>query len=308
MMKHVHKFPLKLDKLSQDVFSLDNDYKIILRCIALNGPSPKARIIDYIKNSDEEEYSRTTLDRKLNGSNKVLGLVEKEYLAATKGLKRRWGTQQIYHLTVKGLLAALSNGDSLNKIYLYEQFIFLSSNFLRNQNLIKIVEEFITNEIYAFLSWHAYNGIQLQKLINSQKYYENISKILWDKETYWGNIDPKTLTHLQKIWNAYHISSDAISILNKSNFIFSRKTIPTNYKKEIPSFISKGVWDIGFNWFIFNWTKGMSILHTINFDQLKNMHQESVLNRKEIIKFKSILKTRLEKKGYSGRDLKIIGL
>lgn len=304
----MHKTPLKLDKLSQEVFELDDRYKIIIRCIALNGPSPKSKILECVEKSEEVIFSRTSLGRMLVGSNRVLGLVEKEYLATTDGVKRRWGAQQTYHLTVKGLLAALSTGVSLKKIYLYEQFIFLSSVFLKYRNILNIIEEFITNEIFAFLSWHAFNGIQLQKLINSQKYYENISKILWDKKTYWGKIDPQTFNNLQKIWRDYHVFLNAISIVNKSNVVLTRKTLPVSIKKEIPSLISKVIWNAGFDRFIFDWPAGMAVLYKLDFDRLKNAYQKPPLNEKELVDLKYRLKDELGKKGYSNRDLKIIDL
>ena len=314
MQNHVHKTSINLKNLSHEVFDLDKQYKTMLQGIAISGPLNEAKIQDFIDNSDDEEVrmSRPYLHRRLVGSSKIFGLQEKEYLFSLGTINRRWGEQQNYHLTVKGILAVLSSGISFKKIYLVDEFLSLASIFLRYRKILAIIEELIKNEILAFLAWHAFNGIQLQKLVNSQKYYENINSILWNKDIDWGRIDEKVFQELQKIWRSYHISQDAISILQKeTDYVINKKDLNSKLKKEIPSLFSNVIWKVGFHGFIFNWPIGMANLYHVNYDKIKILYREKLQKFSfdmESNKVMKLVKSRLIEKGYSTRDCKILDL
>ncbi len=286
----------------------------MLQGIAINGPLNEAKIQGFIDNSDDEEVrmSRPYLHRRLVGSSKIFGLQEKEYISSLGTINRRWGEQQNYHLTVKGILAVLSSGISFKEIYLVDEFLSLASIFLRYRKTLTIIKELIKNEILVFLAWHAFNGIQLQKLVNSQKYYENINSILWNKDIYCGSIDKKAFQELQKIWKSYHISQDAISILQKeTDYVINKNDLSSKLKKEIPSLFLNAIWNIGFHWFIFNWPMGMENLYQVNFDIIKTPYREKFQKSSfdmDSNKVMKLIKSRLIEKGYSAIDCKILDL
>lgn len=314
MQNRVHKTSINLKNLSHEVFDLDKQYKTMLQGIAINGPLNEAKIQGFIDNSDDEKVrmSRPYLHRRLVGSSKIFGLQEKEYLSSLGTINRRWGEQQNYHLTVKGILAVLSSGISFKEIYLVDEFLSLASIFLRYRETLTIIEELIKNEILSFLAWHAFNGIQLQKLVNSQKYYKNINSILWNKDIDWGKIDEKVFQELQKIWKSFHISQDAILILqNETDYVINKKNLNFKIKKEIPSLFSDVIWKAGFDWFIFNWPMGMVNLYHVNFNKIKILDREKLQKHSfnmESNKVMKLVKSKLIEKGYSARDCKILDL
>ncbi|QMU53787.1 MAG: hypothetical protein GKS07_01985 [Nitrosopumilus sp.] len=99
-------------------------------------------------------------------------MVETEYLIKVPQDKFRGGNQEnMYYLTTKGMIAALSSGLHLDEIYLYKKYIHFLENILDDERLFNIVNDFLKNRIYLFLAWHAFNGIQLQKQIATQSYF-----------------------------------------------------------------------------------------------------------------------------------------
>jgi len=172
--KHAYNQEEFFRKFSNEVYDLDIHYKSILYIIARNGPLLISNIAklsgDQIPNSKIDQH---TAYRRIEGTPKRFSLLEKEYLFATVAPQGRGNPQKVYHLTLKGMLAAVSFLIDIDDVYLFKRFVNFVCRPLRDNDLKELIQNYIKHSILLFLSWHFIHGISLQKQIASELYFEH---------------------------------------------------------------------------------------------------------------------------------------
>ena len=203
-------------KFSNEVYDLDIHYKSILYIIARNGPL----LISNIAKLSGDQIPKSKIDqhtayRRINGTPKRFSLLEKEYLFATVAPQGRGNPQKVYHLTLKGMLAAVSFLIDIDDVYLFKRFVNFVCRPLRDNNLKKLIQDYIKYSILLFLSWHFIHGISLQKQITSQPYFEHFFENLNSNITrlYSGNISPEDRKTYRKILEDYIATRETIDML-----------------------------------------------------------------------------------------------
>jgi len=168
-----------LEDLSNGVFGLEKDYKLILKYIALNDTLEKGVTVTEIKNFFDKEKKRDwkTVNRMLIGPKRPyalepLGFVQKK----KKGSKQKY----IFHLTFKGFLASLSTGISLEMITIYSSYIEFIKRYVNDESIFQLIENYIKNEILIFLLLHSMSHILLREIINLDFYFK---KFFRDEQT-----------------------------------------------------------------------------------------------------------------------------
>lgn len=183
-------YTLKISQISDKLFGLSEQEKGILFCIAKNGPVILADIEKVTSNYSQWETDHWEAKRRIDGTGDFIGLIRCEYLMEKKHEKRIRGKEgKVYCLNTKGVLAALSTGLTLNKIYLIKNFfnfldfqlsrpikligswekgIETELNFSLRKELLEIFKNFITFRIYTFLIWNEATGYSLQLQQSSQ--------------------------------------------------------------------------------------------------------------------------------------------
>ena len=163
--------------LSNEVFQLDDTYKLILKCMIQKKDAYKgtneAEIVRYFGQSTAPyaQIKREAIHKRLYGTSKTMGLVESEYVFVKPEKRKRGGHQEkTFHLTVKGLLASLSTKIPLEKIYLFENYIRFISDIADDKRITSIIKQKIINDIHIFLLWHKINGIYLKQLVLRHEY------------------------------------------------------------------------------------------------------------------------------------------
>lgn len=204
-------------KFSNEVYGLDIHYKSILYIIARNGPLLISNIVkisgDQIPKSKIDQH---TAYRRINGTPEKFSLLEKEYLFATLAPKgKRGNPQKIYHLTLKGMLAAVSFLIEIEDVYLFKRFVNFVCRPLRDDNLKELIQNYIKYSILLFLSWHFIHGISLQKQIASELYFEHFFENLNLNITrmYSEKINPEDRRNYRQMLEDYIATRETIEML-----------------------------------------------------------------------------------------------
>ncbi|PIY88226.1 MAG: hypothetical protein COY74_09385 [Nitrosopumilales archaeon CG_4_10_14_0_8_um_filter_34_8] len=172
-LTRTYNFDLKnIEQLSHAVYHLDKESRIILGVLAKNGNLSQTKIAEKTGNG-EKHVPISTVRRKLIGAPATLGLISHGFLYEKQVNKRRYGKQEkTYYLTLKGMLSALPSGVPIKKFQIFNRYINFLSTFINDQNIIRFIEECILSEIQFFLTWHAFQGINLTKQ-RSNNFYMN---------------------------------------------------------------------------------------------------------------------------------------
>jgi hypothetical protein len=216
------------ETLSEKIFQLPAEYKGIINHIAKNGPSILNEITEQTENLGRWKCSRKAAKIRIKGSPQNFGMIECEYLIAKDPKSNRHGNaKDVYFLTTKGMLAALSTGLDIDEIYLYRRYVDLIYKRLKikikrfgmpeikgiklnDEKMINIVNGFIKSKINIFLLWHYVCGIQLQKQIGTQAYFIDFFRNT--NEYFHGKFPKISDEELEKF---------SISVL-RDNFVYSR--------------------------------------------------------------------------------------
>jgi len=203
-------------KFSDEVYGLDIHYKSILYVIARNGPLLISKIVklsgDQIPKSKVDQH---TAYRRMDGTPKRFSLLEKEYLFTTMSPPGKGNPQEIYHLTLKGMLASISFLIDIDEVYLYKRFVNFVCRPLRDNNLKNLIQSYIKDSILLFLSWHFIHGISLQKQIASEQYFDHFFENLNSNITrlYSGNLSSEDRKNYRKILEDYITTRETIDML-----------------------------------------------------------------------------------------------
>ena len=226
MKNSAHKFTP--GTLSEEIFQLPGEYKGIINYIAKNGPSILNEITEQTENLGRWKCSRWAAQRRIDGTSGFFGMINCEYLISKDPKSNRHGNaKNVYFLTTKGMLAALSTGLDIDEIYLYKRYVDLIYKRLKikikrfgmpeikgiklnDKKMINIVDGFIKSRINIFLLWHYVCGIQLQKQISTQAYFIDFFK---NTNEYFHGKFPKILDE--------ELKKFSINIL-RNNFVYSR--------------------------------------------------------------------------------------
>ena len=213
-----HNIEMELQKISHQVFDLDDSYKGILYTIALNGPLYIGQITKLSKkNLSAWEVEQKQAYRRILGTKRLFGLLEKEYLFSIPvKQKKRGHPNRIFCLTLKGMLAALSTKIELEKIYLFKNYIEFICAPLKHPELKAVIKNFIKDRIFLFLAWHGAHNIQLQQQIGSRDYFEFFFNNLKTDFLFWypANLDEEKKKNYEEILNRYVDSSRNLYILD----------------------------------------------------------------------------------------------
>jgi len=180
-----------LQFLSKNVFSLQErkGFQKILNILLEKEQPEKGDNLTCISRTlhkEDKKFTRKIITKILRGSTRIEGLIPLEYLYEKKENKHRWGKEETsFHLRFKGMLAALSLGYSLDKIYLYQEYIGYLENFVKDKKLVMLIEKFFQSETHLFLLYHYVYKIDLTKSINFVDYYlsySDMAKELLKKE------------------------------------------------------------------------------------------------------------------------------
>jgi len=183
-----------VQRASESVFYPNKEEKAILYALAKDGPQILSDLEETISSYGEWETTRWAIKRRIKGSSDCLGLLEYEYLVEKSRDKRIRGKDgKLYCLTIKGILASLATGISLERTYLFKKYKKFIKDFLncpiqsigerrdvnpqldekRKAWLRKIIENYIKNQIYTFLIWHDANEINLRRKLDTDWYFDD---------------------------------------------------------------------------------------------------------------------------------------
>lgn len=150
-------------KMSSEVFILDESENRILKHLALNGPLNLNQIEKH-SSRYTNSLGRWGVKLRLYGSSRFRGLIPYNFVYETNEPKHRFGKQEKkYHLTLKGILASYST-TPIEKNY----FVIEYSDSLKNNTdpklskLSNFISSYFIDRIKLLLVWYFANGYQLQ--------------------------------------------------------------------------------------------------------------------------------------------------
>jgi len=242
MKKDVHKINFaNLETLSDEVFDLEKQYKLILQSIAVRKNTPNLDDIEkFVARSDTSNGSRSAVRRRLNGSSTLIGLVPFEYVIGIPSEKRHYQNEKDYYLTLKGMLATLSSGVTIDIIYSFNCYFDFLSKIIKDEKIYYIAKQYIKNQIQYFLSWHAVSGIQLPKLTQSFIYIQNFFDSYWDDKVKlipWSMLSKHNSIELKKVIEKQAMLEKSLDKIQKKN-LFSNILI-----KQENMFFDKIIYD-----------------------------------------------------------------
>jgi len=203
------KVPYNLNFLAKSVFELDEEYRKILRFLAIQKEHQiginQTQITRYFANS-EKPLSRKTIHKKLFGANKTMGLIPTEYVAQRLENKKRYGKDETtFHLTFKGLFGALASDVPLQRIYIYKNFLKAVDYFIKDKKINEIIKKYYELQIQSFLLWHYVYGIQLQKTLIFQTYYYELDERIFPHTLDFNiKLNPDIIRSSRQIENTRH--------------------------------------------------------------------------------------------------------
>lgn len=303
---------LNLTKTSTRVFELDDIYLRILKCISYEGPSKESQIIKYVNKGHNKSnfISREIIRKKIIGSSQTLGLLKHEFL---------FKHDHKFHLSVKGMIASLSQKSNIKKNKLYLKYIEFVSKFTTDQQIIEILEKIIMSDIQYFLAWHFTTDISLKKTLayhNYQNDFLHLHAINKDFLKYGEDISDELLKiEFERSQNQFiqkHFLVGQLVNNGKlpqpiviSDNIFSDTKL--NTKK-----VAKVKEEVTITYLILSWSKMMNELVHVNYndskiplkiDKFKDNYQK---NRLQQIKKNSIREA--EKYGLKLEDQGMLGV
>jgi len=153
--------------MSNEIFSLEEEERRILKYLALHGPLNLSELSQYTTKY-AHSLDRWSLKKHLYGSSRFIGLIPYEYVSLTKKNKK----ETKYELTTKGVLAALPFV-RLEENVRYQKFVIELKEELDHKEIEVFIKKFVTEFINLILQWHHISGVNLKKLKSSEQYFMN---------------------------------------------------------------------------------------------------------------------------------------
>ena len=260
---------LNLTKTSIQVFELDGIYLRILKCISYNGPSKESQIIEYVnKDQDNSNFiSREIIRKKIYGSSQTTGLLKHEFL---------FKHNHKFHLSVKGMMASLSQKSNIKKNELYSKYFEFVSKFTTDQQIIKTLEEIIVSDIQYFLAWHFITHISLKKTLmynNYQNDFLHLHSINEKFLKYGEDISDESLkTEFERSQDQFLQKHFLVSQLVNNGKLSQPVVISDNIFSNPESNttdIAKVEEKVTITYLILSWSKMMNELVRVNYDDSK---------------------------------------
>lgn len=157
--------------IADTVFVLDDGYKGILHVLAKYGEQSIWNMTKLSRDKHTRwELNQKKIYRRIVGTAKLFSLPEKEYVIKHEE-KIRSRTIKTYTLTLKGMLAALSTGITIDEIKQFQNYIEFACSKVTDDKLKALIKNYIKEQMHVFLVWHAMHGIQLQMQTGSNEYF-----------------------------------------------------------------------------------------------------------------------------------------
>ena len=164
---------LTLRKLSSFVYDLPVDYQNIIKFLAVHGSGNLTNISEFTKNSEKHLLDRWAVKKRIYGSSRFQGLIDRDYLIEKLEDKHRYRKQErTFYLTSKGILASFATVPLKNNIS-FRNIIDFGNRVTKVKKQSKFIEEFIVSQAKYFLSYLYLQGIQLTWQKNTWEIYYN---------------------------------------------------------------------------------------------------------------------------------------
>ncbi len=161
---------LTLEKMSPEVFQLENDDLKILKYLALYGP---LNLTQLSKHTSKYALGldRWAVKKHLQGTSRFLGLIPNEYVIEEETGKYRYNKQEKkFWLTIKGIIASTSVVP-LQKNFLVNHFCWAIGKGVKNKKISTLAEQAIESFMTLLIAIHFLQGLQLTKQKSSKFYY-----------------------------------------------------------------------------------------------------------------------------------------
>lgn len=229
MKKGEHKTDFtSFEKLSAQVFDLEKQHKLILKNIAVRKVPPNLKDIEkFIAKSESSYLSRTSVRRRINGSSTLIGLIPLEYVEGISSDKPHYRNEKDYYLTLKGMIASLSSGITIERIYSFSCYFDFLSKIIEDKKIFEVVKKYIKTQIRYFLSWHTAIGLQITKLTLSFIYIQNFFDSFWESkvtEIPWSRLSKNNSEYLKKVFEEHAMLEKTLDKIQKRN-LFSSLTV-----------------------------------------------------------------------------------
>lgn len=164
---------VNLSQLSQGVFRLKQEEKIILKCLS-EKPLNANQIYKKTKSHTQFSLQRTGVENWLNGTQSRPGLIGLDFVTVKYlGKTNAKRNHKVYYLTTKGMMACLTKIKSLEEIYLFDRYCKFISVRINEPILFDIIKNFVESQIQLFLAWHYTYSINLHELTSIQFYFKS---------------------------------------------------------------------------------------------------------------------------------------
>lgn len=152
---------LTLRKMSSFVFDLPIDYQNIIKYLAEHGSGNITNISQFTKNSEDYPLERWAVKKRIYGSSRFQGLLDRDYLIEKLEDKHRYKKQErTFYLTSKGILASFVTISLKNNIS-FRNILDFANHVTKGRKQSRFVEEFIISQIKYFLAYLYLQGVQL---------------------------------------------------------------------------------------------------------------------------------------------------
>jgi len=236
--------------MSNEIFSLDEPEKRILKYLALYGPM---NLSELSQHTSKYAYSldRWSLKKHLYGSSRFMGLIPYEYVTAISKNKK----ETKFHLTTKGVLAC-TVVMSIEKNTYFHQFVKNLTSEYPRKGIKNFIKDFVIVSIHLFVYWHFLNGINISKLKSSEFYILNFfNRMVRTSEIDLTNTQLKDNPHMKKILKKFIIFVTALDLITENkHFPFYTPyslVLPKKMKKKIV----KNTKTFVFGGYLWNWPK-----------------------------------------------------
>lgn len=152
---------LTLRKLSAFVYDLPGDYRNIIKYLAIHGSGNITNVAEFTQNSENFPLDRWAIKKRIYGSSRFQGLIDRDYLIEKLENKHRYKKQErTFYLTSKGILASFATIPIKDNIS-FRNIIYFANRVTKVKKQSRFIEEFIISQAKYFLSYLYLQGIQL---------------------------------------------------------------------------------------------------------------------------------------------------
>jgi hypothetical protein len=165
----------QLPKLSKAVFPLPPEDLLIIKFLAVNGPSNLKDIVSFVR----KKFPRLGwegIQNKIIGTVRNPSLLLSDYIFEIKEKRSRYGKPAYtYFLLPKGIMASIQSVP-LKKNYFFNKYIEFVVNIINGKKLTVFIRNYIPSQMRLFLAYHHIQGIQLTWQSDSSLYFSQFMR------------------------------------------------------------------------------------------------------------------------------------